>query len=78
VTLAIDPTLLTPPADIPQVRPTDAAAGAAWDRITAEQRTETTLRRAAETQLRARLAGQPTVILPQADADLGALLANPS
>lgn len=77
VTLAIDPTLLTPPADIPQVRPTDAAAGAAWDRITAEQRTETTLRRAAETQLRARLAGQPTVILPQADADLGALLANP-
>lgn len=74
VTWAIDPTLLNPPSAIPDVRPTEAEAGAAWDRITSAQREEARLRRTADTALRARLAGHSPLLLPYADADLAGLL----
>jgi hypothetical protein len=77
LTLAIDPTLLDPPEAVPDVRPTDAEAGAAWDRITPEQREEIRLRRASDADLRARLRGERPLLLPYADADLPALLTLP-
>lgn len=75
VTWAIDPTIVDPPAEIPAERPLDDVAGAAWDRIGADQKAETALRRAFATQLRTRLASRSALLLPYADPDLAALLA---
>lgn len=77
VAFAVDPTLLSPPEAIADVRPTDAEAGLAWDRIPSEQREEVRLRREAATTLRASLGDSAVLVLPEADADLGSLLAEP-
>lgn len=78
VTWAIDPTLLAPPAAIPAARPTEAEAGAAWDRIGTDQRTETSVRRRFAAILRSRLPGRDSLLLPYADPDLTPMLAVPA
>lgn len=77
VTWAFDPTLLAPPEAIAQERPTDPEAGTAWDRIGPEQREETALRIAFDAALRDRLPGRSVAVLPYADPDLAAVLADP-
>lgn len=75
VTWAIDPTIADPPAEIPAERPLDDVAGAAWDRIGADQKAETALRRAFAAHLRDDLTTRPSLVLPYADPDLSALVA---
>ena len=75
VTWALDPTIADPPAEIPAERPLDDVAGAAWDRIGADQKAETALRRSFAARLRDDLGTRPALVLPYADPDLSALVA---
>jgi hypothetical protein len=67
---AIDPTLIDAPADIPDARPVEAAAGAAWDRIGPEQKAEVVARRAFREALAKAVSGDDCTVLPVGDADL--------
>ncbi len=74
----VDPTLLAPLAPIPAERPTDPAAGAAWDRATPGERAEAAVRRSFAATLTSALPGREAVALPYADADVAAALTVPA